>query len=258
MTLPRPARLLTLLAVASLVVAAATCSSSSSSSSDADGGATTTAAGATDAAAADAATTAGASSEPVSFTAEVWADNWFSLTINGEAVGEDSVPITTERSFNSETIEFEASYPLTVTMVTKDFKEDDSGLEYIGSPQQQMGDGGFIAQITDNSTGEVVAVTDGTWKGLAIQRAPLNTECERSADPETECESESLDEPDGWTDADFDDSGFDAATIYTAADVQPKDGYEEITWDPSAQFLWTSDVNVDNTILWRVTVPAPA
>ena len=65
------------------------------------------------------------------FEAEVWADNWFALYVNGELVGEDSVPITTERSFNSETITFDADYPLTIAIEAKDFKEDDSGLENI-------------------------------------------------------------------------------------------------------------------------------
>lgn len=246
-----------LLAIVALNGAA--CSSGSDSGADTEGVSTasTSTTGAPTTTTADPAASEPVSSEPVSFTAEVWADNWFSLTVNGEAVGEDSVPITSERSFNSETIEFEATYPLTIAMVTKDFKEDDSGLEYIGTPQQQMGDGGFIAQITDNSTGEVVAVSDGTWRGLAIQRAPLNTECESSADPTTECESEEIAEPDGWTDADFDDAEFEAATIHSAEDVQPKEGYEDITWDPDAQFVWTSDLNIDNTILWRATVPAP-
>jgi hypothetical protein len=53
-----------------------------------------------------------------SFTAEVWADNWFSLYVNGTLVGEDSVPITTERSFNAETITFNATYPLSIAMIT--------------------------------------------------------------------------------------------------------------------------------------------
>ena len=87
------------------------------------------------------------------FIAEVWVDNWFSLTVNGEFVGEDSVPITTERSFNAETFTFEATYPLTVAVEAKDFKETDSGLEYIGENNQQMGDGGLILQITDQDTG---------------------------------------------------------------------------------------------------------
>tara|TARA_R110002073_G_scaffold336577_1_gene536010 strand:+ start:99648 stop:99929 length:282 start_codon:yes stop_codon:yes gene_type:complete len=36
-------------------------------------------------------------------TAEIWVDNWFALYVNGEKVLEDSVAITTERSFNAET-----------------------------------------------------------------------------------------------------------------------------------------------------------
>ena len=48
-------------------------------------------------------------SKSVTFQAEVWVDNWFALYINGKKVGEDSVPITTERSFNSEKIKFTAT-----------------------------------------------------------------------------------------------------------------------------------------------------
>ena len=92
--------------------------------------------------------------------AEVWADNWFALYVNGELVGEDSTPITTERSFNAETIVFTATYPLTIGIEAKDFKETNSGLEYIGERNQQMGDGGIIAQITDLGTGKIVAVTN--------------------------------------------------------------------------------------------------
>ena len=198
--------------------------------------------------------TTGAAGEAHTFRAEVWVDNWFSLTVNGVAVGEDSVSITTERSFNAETIEFTASYPLTVAFVTKDFKETDSGLEYIGTDRQQMGDGGFIAQITDTSTGAVVLTTTDTWRGLVIHRAPLNQECVSSADPNTDCQFEALDEPAGWTDAAFDDSQWATATVYTADQVGAKDGYDTITWSPAAQLIWTSDLKVDNTILWRATV----
>ena len=57
---------------------------------------------------------------------------------NGELVVEDSVSITTERSFNAETKEFRSQYPLHLAFVLKDFKENDSGLEYIGTDRQQM------------------------------------------------------------------------------------------------------------------------
>ena len=150
--------------------------------------------------------TVATSTQSSTFTAEVWADNWFSLYVNGQLVGEDSVPITTERSFNAETITFTATYPLTIAMITKDYKETDSGLEYIGEPNQQMGDGGFVAQFTDTATGAIIATTNGDWRGFVIQTAPLNSECEKSADPNTECQFENLEEPSGWTSPSFDDA----------------------------------------------------
>lgn len=191
-----------------------------------------------------------------SFTAEVWADNWFALYVNGALVGEDSVPITTERSFNAETITFEAAYPLTVAVEAKDYRETDSGLEYIGQPNQQMGDGGVILQITDNTTGEVVAVTSADWQTMVIHQAPLNPGCERDSDPDATCESAIQDAPDGWTAVDFDDSAWAAATVWSEADVSPKDGYDQIAWDASAQLVWGTDLEIDNTVLLRTTVTA--
>ena len=139
-------------------------------------------------------------------------------------------------------------------MVSKDYQETDSGLEYIGTGRQQMGDGGFIAQFTDTSTGQVVGVTGGDWRGLVIQRAPLNTDCVTSADPDTDCQSQAIAEPDGWQQPGFDDSSWTSAVVYTAAQVGVKDGYGEINWDSTAALIWSSDLKVDNTILWRTTI----
>jgi hypothetical protein len=189
-----------------------------------------------------------------SFTAEVWADNWFSLYVNGTLVGEDSVPITTERSFNAETITFNATYPLTIAMITKDYKANDTGLEYIGTDRQQMGDGGFIAQIKDLTTGKLVATTNDSWRGLVIHQAPTNKECAKSATATTACKSVIGTEPAEWTAATFDASQWSPATVYTEAEVGPKDGYTTITWDLSAKLIWSSDLLSDNTILWRTTV----
>ena len=191
-----------------------------------------------------------------SFTADVWADNWFALYVNGVLVGEDSVPITTERSFNKETITFEATYPLTIAIEAKDFKETDSGIEYIGAGNQQMGDGGIIAQITDQQTGEVVAVTNADWQAFVTHAAPLNTDCEKAADPDTACQFEITADPAGWIDPNFDDSGWAAATAWSEADVRPKDGYDQVSWSPAAQLIWGTDLEVDNTILLRTTVAA--
>ncbi len=185
---------------------------------------------------------------------EVWADNWSSMYVDGELVMEDSVSITTERSFNQESFSFDATTPFQIAAILKDFKENDSGLEYIGAANQQMGDGGYIAQITDRANDEVVAASDATWRCLVIHEAPLNKECEDSDAPLTDCESEISDEPEGWMDADFDDSGWDAATEYSEAAVDPKDGYDEITWDAAASLIWSGDLEADNTVLCRVSV----
>ena len=63
------------------------------------------------------------------FDADVWADNWFEMRINGVQVAEGSVPITTERSFNAESFSFDAERPFVIGLIAKDFKENDTGLE---------------------------------------------------------------------------------------------------------------------------------
>ena len=201
----------------------------------------------------DSSTTAVKSAQST-FTAEVWADNWFSLYINGKLVGEDSVPITTEKSFNSERITFTASYPFTIAMVAKDFKQNDTGLEYIGTDRQQMGDGGFVAQFTDNSTGKVVAFTNSSWRGLVVHQAPLNVSCEKSKTPDTECTSRISAEPAGWSQTSFNDASWSSASTYSKEQVGVKDGYNDISWSSNAQIIWTSDLEIDNTILWRYVV----
>ncbi len=201
-------------------------------------------------------TTIAATAKLTSFTAEVWADNWFSLYINGKLVGEDSVAITTERSFNSERITFTASYPFTIAMVTKDFKQNDTGLEYIGTDRQQMGDGGFVAQFTDTSTGKVVAITNSSWRGLVVHQAPLNKSCEKSKTPDTECTSRISAEPAGWSQTSFNNSSWSTASTYSKEQVGVKDGYNDISWSSNAQLIWTSDLEIDNTILWRYVVTA--
>lgn len=190
---------------------------------------------------------------PESFTIDVWADNWFALYVNGEMVGEDSVPITTERSFNKETFSFTATRPMTVAFEAKDYKETDSGLEYIGASNQQMGDGGIIAQIKDAS-GQVVGTTDANWTAYVTHFAPLDKSCESSSNPATDCAFEITDTPSNWFAVNFDDSSWASANLYTAADVDPKIGYDEVNWDSSAQFIWGEDLEQVNTVLLRTVI----
>lgn len=250
---------MTRLAVLFMAVAVATAACSTDSSDDqvaVAGDATASAADGSTAEQVAAAEDASDASSGVSstFEIEVWADNWMAVYVNGELIGEDSVPITTERSFNAERFGFEASYPFVVGIEAKDFKESDSGIEYIGLPKQQMGDGGLIAQITDTVTGEVVAVTNDGWSMLVVHRAPLNTDCERDPDPDSTCEFEITETPVGWSGVDYDAGGWISATEWTADYVGPKDGYDEISWDSAAQLVWGPDLKVDNTVLLRTEV----
>jgi hypothetical protein len=88
-----------------------------------------------------------------------------------------------------------------------------------------------------------------------VHRAPLNTDCAGSTDPDTDCQFEMIAEPDGWTAPGFDDSTWRTATVYTPEEVGAKDGYDAISWDSSAALIWGSDLKVDNTVLWRTVIP---
>lgn len=188
---------------------------------------------------------------------EIWVDNWFSLAVNGEPLIEDSVAYNTERSFNAEQVTFPATLPMTLAFEVRDFKENDTGLEYIGSDRQQMGDGGMIAQFRDAATDKILGATDKTMRCLVVHRAPLDRACAGEKDPvagEGVCAFSETAFPDDWTASDFDDSSWPAAVEHSAADVSPKNGYDEINWDPSAKLVWSEDLVQDNTLLCRMTI----
>ena len=188
---------------------------------------------------------------------EVWADNWFAFYLGSRLIIEDSVPITTERSFNAESFIFKANYPLSINFIIKDFKENDTGLEYIGSSRQQMGDGGFIAQFTDTKTGKIIAVSDSDWKCKVIHEAPLDNSCVNENKPQAgkePCEFISLEEPRDWKEKDYDDSSWSSATTHSKSSVRPKDGYNQINWNYTSKLIWSDNLETHNTILCRIHI----
>jgi hypothetical protein len=104
------------------------------------------------------------------------------------------------------------------------------------------------------------AIVFGSFaRGAADNESDIDTVLVRpagvkAADPDTACEHETIEIPADWAAPGFDDSGWAAATEWSAADVGPKDGYDEISWDPAAKLVWGSDLKIDNTILLRATV----
>lgn len=189
-------------------------------------------------------------------TAEIWVDNWFAAHLNGAPLHQDSVAYETERSFNAERITFKTDLPATLAFEFRDFMENETGLEYIGSRKQQMGDGGAIVQVRD-AAGKTIAVTDDSWKCLVVQRAPLGLTCEKSRDPQPgvgDCAAKSTSVPADWAAPGFDDSSWPNATAHSASAVRPKDGYDLIRWDSPAQLIWGADLERDNILLCRVTL----
>jgi len=188
---------------------------------------------------------------------EVWVDNWFRLFVNGTALLEDSTPYKTERSFNAERFEFNADLPLTLAFEFRDFMENETGLEYIGTRRQQMGDGGAIAQFREASSGRLLAVTNGDWRCLTVQAAPAEASCTRERTPDlakAACAQTRVSVADDWMTPDFDDSAWPKASVHSARDVGPKGGYDRIDWDRSAELIWGADLKKDNILYCRLTV----
>ena len=73
-------------------------------------------------------------------TADVWIDNWFSVYVNDDIIMEAPASMSTERSSNADTGIFSVAQAAIRVIKAKDFKENESGLEYIGSNRQQAGD----------------------------------------------------------------------------------------------------------------------
>lgn len=198
-----------------------------------------------------------AAAETKEIKADVWVDNWFEVYANGELVMEDPVSITTERSFNAGIETFEVELPAVIGIFAKDFKENDSGLEYIGTGRQQMGDGGLIAQFHDAATGQMVGATDAQTKCLVVNHAPVDTACADLDAPvagEGACGFENTQIPENWTAVDFDDSDWPVATVHSEQEVSPKGGYDEITWKDEAALIWGESLKQDNTLLCRVVL----
>lgn len=192
-----------------------------------------------------------------SIRADVWVDNWFAFYLGDQLIMEDSTSITTERSFNAESFTFAADYPMQLNFIAKDFRENDTGLEYIGARNQQMGDGGLIAQFFDDSTGELIESSHSGWKCLVIHEAPMDKSCENSSDPvagTAPCDFRRLDEPVGWKGLNFDDSAWGNAIEHSSAAVDPKGGYDNVDWHSNAKLIWAGDLETDNTLLCRTTI----
>lgn len=206
-------------------------------------------------------------------TAFVFADNYFEMYINGIAAGKDNVPFT---QFNSNIVRFKVQKPFTIAMKLVDWEENSGlGTERNRGNAHHAGDGGVVA-VFKNAQNEIIATTNSNWKAQTFYTAPIkDLSCVsengtfRSSD---NCKTEASDDgnayyalhwkvPLNWQTIEFDDSKWPNATEFTNATigVDNKPSYTNFTeiFDNQlhdAQFIWSTNVVLDNEVLVRYTV----
>ena len=166
----------------------------------------------------------------------VYADNWFVLFINGKLRAVDSIEFTPH---NVITVDILPEYPMTIAIMAKDNADPKTGMEY----GDHVGDGGFIIKFADGT------VSNATWKAKNFFKGPLNHDTKNPVVEHTPI-------PDQWWTIDFDDSTWPNATEYTEERVNPKEPYYQADF-AGAKFIWSDDLDLDNTVIFRTRVDKP-
>ena len=209
-------------------------------------------------------------------TAYIFADNYFELYINGVPVGKDNVPYT---EFNSNIVRFRVQKPFKIAMLLVDWEEYlGIGCEVNNTIPYHMGDGGIVAVFKDTSN-NTVAITNQNWKAQSFYTAPiidlncptengnqrLSNNCSTAdANDGTNYYALHWSKPLDWMDSNFNDAVFPQASIYSnqTVGVNNKPAYTNFTNifdDPvqDAQFIWSTNLILDNEVVVTYTVPAP-
>lgn len=166
-----------------------------------------------------------------------YADNWFAMYINGKLVAVDSIDFLPH---NVVAIDILPEYPMTIAVIAKDNADPKTGCEYGNA----IGDGGFILKFVDGT------VTDASWKAKCIFHGPIERDTANR-----KVRSEEL--PERWYAADFDDSTWENAVEYTEERIAPKQPYYDHDFK-GAKWIWTGDLDLDNTVLFRKKVEKPS
>lgn len=169
--------------------------------------------------------------------ANVYADNWFKLYINGTLVAVDSISFIPH---NVVSVDILPEYPMTIAVMAKDNGDPKTGLEYNNT---KIGDGGFILKFGDGT------VTSSAWKAKNFFHGPINREFKN---PRTQHSPI----PTQWFEPGFDDSDWDAAVEHEEDKVEPKEPFYQYDFK-GAKWIWTKDLDLDNLVLFRFTVDRP-
>lgn len=207
------------------------------------------------------------------FTAYVFADNYFELYVNGKLLAVDEVPFT---QFNSNVIRFKAERPVTLAVMMVDWEENlGLGSENNRGKAFHPGDGGLVAHIQDVN-GETVAITDDSWRAQTFYTSPLNDRSCLVVDGQSRdssvCSEEGVDDatgysaahwavPSDWMMPSFDDRNWPSAVTFSNDTVGVNNkkaftNFKDIFDTPGADadFIWSSNLVLDNLVLLRKTV----
>jgi len=166
----------------------------------------------------------------------IYADNWFVLYINGKLTAVDSIDFIPH---NVVSVDILPEYPMTIAVMAKDNADPKTGLEY----GNHIGDGGFILKFADGR------VTDAKWKAKSFFKGPLNGDVQNPKVQHTPL-------PTNWFAVDFDDRAWTSATEFTEQRVNPKESFYQADFK-GAKFIWTEDLDLDNTIIFRTRIEKP-
>lgn len=166
----------------------------------------------------------------------VFADNWFTLYINGKLIAVDPIDFLPHNQVNLDLL---PEYPMTIAVLAKDNADPRTGLEY----GDQIGDAGLILRFADGT------VTNSHWKVKVLSKGPLDRDVRNPQVAEEQA-------PRNWQAVDFDDSAWDYATEYEEDRVRPGGNYTRGDF-AEARFVWSADLDLDNTVLLRYRVEKP-
>ncbi|MBI1304301.1 MAG: hypothetical protein GC172_11030 [Phycisphaera sp.] len=166
----------------------------------------------------------------------MYADNWFAMYVNGRLVAVDSIDFLPH---NVVAIDLLPEYPMTIAVLAKDNADPKTGCEYGNA----IGDGGFILKFADGT------VTDASWKAKCFFHGPIERD---TANPKVRTEEL----PERWYAVDFDDSKWDNAVEYAEERIQPKEPFYQHDFK-TAKWIWTSDLDLDNTVVLRKKIEKP-
>ena len=168
--------------------------------------------------------------------ASVYVDNWFLMYINGKPVAMSSIEFLPHHEVS---VSLLPEYPMTIAILAKDNADPKTGIEY----GNRTGDGGLILKFSDGT------VSNATWKAKVFFKGPLNGDLK---DPRVE----KIPLPANWCRPEFNDRDWPQAKAYSLQEVNPNRIFTPDLFT-GAQFIWSEDTKLDNTVIFRATIQKP-